>query len=172
MLSSFTDPYDDEILYSAIARYHQRWSYQNYKEIIKKMVKLSPEDRYNNIFEVRKALIKLFNRFTKENRTYIFSLDSSKIEYMRNLSLVPSRGSYSDIIEDNISTYRDRNGNKGILLQKAGMVEDSSEYSNLFYNEIKDYEKRIRELNERLIEKETILEDELDRLVFNFYAIA
>ena len=59
-----------------------------------------------------------------------------------------------DIIEDNISTYRDRNGNKGILLQKAGMVGDSSEYSNLFYNEIKDYEKRIRELNERLIEKE------------------
>jgi len=35
MLSSFTDPYDDEILYSAIARYHYRWSCQNNKELLK-----------------------------------------------------------------------------------------------------------------------------------------
>lgn len=35
----------------------------------------------------------------------------------------------------------------------------------------KNYE-TLRRIAERLIEKETILEDELDRLVFNFYAIA
>mgnify|MGYP001180975763 FL=1 len=59
-----------------------------------------------------------------------------------------------DIIEDNISTYRDRNGNKGLLLQKAGMIGDASEFSNVFYNEIKDYEDRIYELNQRLLKKE------------------
>jgi len=101
-----------------------------FKEIIKKMVKLSPEDRYNNIFEVRKALIKLFNRFTKENRTYIFSLDSSKIEYMRNLSLVPSRGSYSDIIEDNINedfleAY--------IFVENEGKTEESYKLYGMHY---------------------------------------
>jgi len=73
------------------------------KEIIIKMVKLLPEDRYNNIFEVRKALLKLFTRFTKSNRTFVFSIDTSKIEHMRRLSLVPNSGKYEDIIENNIN---------------------------------------------------------------------
>lgn len=75
----------------------------DFKEIIKKMVRYLPEDRYSNIFEVRKALIKLFSRFTKNSRTYIFSLNSNLIEYMRNLSLVPNNGNYTDIIENNIN---------------------------------------------------------------------
>ncbi|MDK2934400.1 MAG: hypothetical protein PWP27_2210 [Clostridiales bacterium] len=74
-----------------------------FKEIIKKMVKLSPEDRYDNIFEVRKELKKLFNRFTKQNRTYIFSIDSGKIVHMRNLSLVPNSDNFADIIENYIN---------------------------------------------------------------------
>ena len=67
------------------------------------MVKLSPEDRYDNIFEVRKELKKLFNRFTKQNRTYIFSIDSGKIVHMRNLSLVPNSDNFADIIENYIN---------------------------------------------------------------------
>ena len=74
-----------------------------FKSIIQKMVKLLPEDRYNNIFEVRKALLKLFTRFTKSNRTFIFSIDTGKIEHMRNLSLVPSSGRYEEILENNIN---------------------------------------------------------------------
>lgn len=37
MLKSFADPYDDELLYSAIARYHNCWSIQSYKEVLKNL---------------------------------------------------------------------------------------------------------------------------------------
>jgi hypothetical protein len=37
MLKSFADPYDDELLYSAIARYHSCWSIQSYKEVLKNL---------------------------------------------------------------------------------------------------------------------------------------
>jgi len=59
-----------------------------------------------------------------------------------------------DIIEDNIRTIRDANGKKGILLEKAGMVGDASEFKNMLYEEIYSYGKRIVELEEKLIEKE------------------
>ena len=45
-----------------------------------------------------------------------------------------------DIIEDNITTIRDLNGKKGILLEKAGIEGDTSEFTNLIFNEIKMYD--------------------------------
>lgn len=59
-----------------------------------------------------------------------------------------------DIVEDNISIYRDSNDKKGMLLEKAGITGDTSEYKNLIYEEIKDYDKRISAFNDRLIDKE------------------
>ena len=59
-----------------------------------------------------------------------------------------------DILQDNITTRRDINGYKGILLQKAGIVGDASEFNNFFYNEIQDYNKRISDLTDKLIDKE------------------
>ncbi len=60
-----------------------------------------------------------------------------------------------DIIQDNISTYKDENGQKGILLEKVGMPGDSSEFHNLLYNQIEDYEDEIDSLEDKMVEKET-----------------
>lgn len=72
------------------------------KEIIKKMIKVLPDERYTDIFEVRKALLKLFSRFSKRERTFIISIPTGKMDYMRNLSLVPNKVNYHDLVQINI----------------------------------------------------------------------
>jgi flagellar hook-associated protein 2 len=56
----------------------------------------------------------------------------------------------SDILEDYIKTT---NG-KGMLLQKAGMEGDATQYDNMLYDEIDDYEDDIKELLKKLADKE------------------
>lgn len=60
----------------------------------------------------------------------------------------------SDILEDNISIYRNKDGRKGILLEKAGMEGDSSQYSSSIAKDIDDYNERIKEMLDKLIVKE------------------
>lgn len=60
----------------------------------------------------------------------------------------------SDILNDYISTLRDKNGNKGILLEKAGMAGDLSQYESSLSKEISSYDDRIREMYVKLAEKE------------------
>jgi flagellar hook-associated protein 2 len=59
-----------------------------------------------------------------------------------------------DIIEDNISTTRDENGYKGLLLEKAGIEGDVTQYSNSLTKKIEDYEERIDEILDKISEKE------------------
>lgn len=59
-----------------------------------------------------------------------------------------------DILQDYISTTRDGSGNKGILIEKAGVDDDSSETDNYFYNLISDYDEKIDYLTNKLEEKE------------------
>lgn len=59
-----------------------------------------------------------------------------------------------DIIEDNISTMKNSNNKKGILLEKAGIEGDASEFSNLMFKEIKMYDLEISTLYDKLIAKE------------------
>lgn len=56
----------------------------------------------------------------------------------------------SDILEDYIRTT---NG-KGMLLQKAGMEGDATQYDNTLYDEIDDYADDIKELIDKLNDKE------------------
>ncbi len=88
---------------------------------------------------------------------------SSSISYSRTLSSADRNTRYqeqglvhrlSDIINDNISTFRDSNGNKGTLLEKAGMPGDGSEIKNYFYEQIKDYEDAMERWENRLADKE------------------
>jgi len=60
----------------------------------------------------------------------------------------------SDIIEDNISTLRDNNGRKGILLEKAGIQGDVTEFNSSLEREINTYDKKINELTRKLYIKE------------------
>lgn len=60
----------------------------------------------------------------------------------------------SDILDDNTSIFRDNNGKKGALLEKAGLVGDSSEYKNTLFTEIQGYTKEYTDLQARLTDKE------------------
>lgn len=62
-----------------------------------------------------------------------------------------------DIIQDNISTMRDSNGNKGKLIQIAGLEGDPSVYDNNIYKAIKDLEEKISAWEEKLMK----IEDDL-----------
>lgn len=94
----------------------------------------------------------------------LFSKKSDTVpSYSRDLTASQKKARYdeeglahriSDIIEDNISTIRDKDGNKGILLQVAGIAGDASEYSNNIYSQITQYNTQISNLAEKLADKE------------------
>jgi len=59
-----------------------------------------------------------------------------------------------DILQDNIRITRNANGKKGILLEKAGIAGDLTEYDNLIVNEIKAKETLIDEMLVKIYKKE------------------
>jgi len=70
----------------------------------------------------------------------------------------------SDIIEDNITTLRDKDGRKGVLLEKAGIEGDLSEFNSSLAKEVDDYNDRIAELLEKLVIKEENYYTQFSRL--------
>ncbi len=77
----------------------------------------------------------------------------------------------SDILQDNIRTRRDKDGRKGVLLEKAGIVGDASEKVNLMDDQLKNMNKRIDDAIERMYRAEnrywaqfTALETALQRM--------
>ncbi|NLM51575.1 MAG: flagellar filament capping protein FliD [Firmicutes bacterium] len=60
----------------------------------------------------------------------------------------------SDILNDNIRTTRDNAGKKGILLEKAGIEGDITEFRNFYDERIKEINKQIDRLNELFARKE------------------
>lgn len=109
----------------------------------------------------------------------IFAKDSD-IAYNRNLTTAQSNQRYkecgvmqriSDIFEKYISTSRDKNGNKGLLLEKAGIKNDTTETLNSLTEEIEKYKDRIEKLQDlyydkedRLYEKYATLETTMSKL--------
>jgi flagellar hook-associated protein 2 len=61
----------------------------------------------------------------------------------------------NDILQDNVRTTRNSSGKKGFLIEKAGIKGDFTEFSNLLYNQIKDKDKMIANLTEKLAVKES-----------------
>lgn len=70
----------------------------------------------------------------------------------------------SDILDDNISTIRNDDGKKGILLERAGMVGDLSEFNSALSKEISDYDTRIGEMLTKLVQKESNYYNQFTRL--------
>lgn len=70
----------------------------------------------------------------------------------------------SDIIEDQISILRDKNDRKGILLEKAGMEGDSSDFNSSLARDITDYDSKINEMLVKLAEKEEGYYQQFSRL--------
>ena len=59
-----------------------------------------------------------------------------------------------DVLNDNIRTARDSMGKKGILLEKAGVQGDLSEFTSTLFNEISKYSVSIKSMTDKLYEKE------------------
>lgn len=59
-----------------------------------------------------------------------------------------------DILMDNIRTTRDSQGRKGILLEKAGIVGDITEFQNMMDEELRRLDKRIDAAVEAMIRQE------------------
>lgn len=62
-----------------------------------------------------------------------------------------------DIMQDNIRTTRDSNGYKGMLLEKAGISGDITEFNNFLNDSIEEKDKMIDNLLSKLVTKENML---------------
>lgn len=114
---------------------------------------------------------KIMDIFAKESEIYRYkpTLTSSERKQRYNESGIMIR--ISDIIQDNITTLRDSNDRKGKLIEKAGIEEDASEFSNSITKEINDYKAKIKSLwklyterEERLYKKYTALETAMSKI--------
>ncbi len=94
--------------------------------------------------------------------TEIFSR-RSHISYSRTMTAEDARERFatsglahriSDILNDNISTFRNSNGQKGILIERAGIVGDLSEFRNFFDSRLADVNRQIDRMEILLRRKE------------------
>ncbi|MCM8900488.1 flagellar filament capping protein FliD [Caldicoprobacter algeriensis] len=100
----------------------------------------------NNPEQVMELFIK------KSSIDYSPNLDSSSRTQRYNESGLMYR--IYDILMDNIRTTRDSQGRKGILLEKAGIVGDITEFQNMMDEELRRLDKRIDAAMEALIRQE------------------
>jgi len=88
--------------------------------------------------------------FTKESDYKYEDGDNRATRYKENG--LASR--IEDIIKDYVRTSRDTNGRKGILIEKVGVKDDASYYSNYFTDKIGDMDDRIDSMIDFLADKE------------------
>lgn len=67
------------------------------KPVLKKLVEENPNDRYENIFEVKNALMNLFIRFLDLNKTIVLTADFEEIRRLKYLRLIPNTASIQEI---------------------------------------------------------------------------
>lgn len=96
---------------------------------------------------------KLLNGVSENNPSYSRNMTKEQREDRYENSGIFQR--LSDIIEDNITTARDADGRKGILLEKAGIEGDLSNTKNFITEELFRYDDRIDILSDKLDKKET-----------------
>ncbi|NLY19119.1 MAG: flagellar filament capping protein FliD, partial [Clostridiaceae bacterium] len=111
------------------------------------------EDRLKEA--IRQKLDEVKNLFINQSETVP--------EYTRELTASERSARYkeqgllfriSDIVEDYISTIRDKDGRKGILLEKAGIEGELSEFENSLAKSIRSYDVKINEFMVKLAQKE------------------
>lgn len=98
--------------------------------------------------QVRELLIKTSDTVPQYDRD--LTSEQRKVRYKEQGLL----HRISDILNDNISTIRNKNGLKGTLLEKAGIEGDLSQYNSSLSKEISSYDERISEMYTKLAEKE------------------
>jgi flagellar hook-associated protein 2 len=97
-------------------------------------------------------IAKLFMQTSTKQSSYSSDLTSRQREDRNSDQGIFQR--INDILQDNVRTTRNNDGKKGFLIEKAGIKGDFTEFSNLLYNQIKDKDKMIANLSEKLADKE------------------
>ncbi len=98
------------------------------------------------------------NIFTQQSETYAGTVGARNLTSEQRQIRYGEQGlafRLYDLVQDNVSTMRDSNGQRGRLLQRAGMVGNTSETDNFMYRQIQEFEKQMQRMNERLISKES-----------------
>ena len=72
------------------------------KPIVKKLVAENPEHRYENIYELRKDISKLFMRFLDTDKVILFTASYERFKDLKNLRLLPQSISIKDASEKNL----------------------------------------------------------------------
>ncbi|NLL06175.1 MAG: flagellar filament capping protein FliD [Clostridiaceae bacterium] len=111
--------------------------------------------------KLRNALTNNFDQVVKlftndAEHSYMESLDDSTKRTERYKQSGVAQRLY-DIIQDNVRTTRNADGKKGVLLEKAGYANDSTDYKNLMLDQIKSKETLIDALEQKMLAKETAL---------------
>lgn len=103
------------------------------KEIVKKMVCADIEERYENIFEVKKDILSFLKIVLKTDKKYFIKLNSRILDYMKKVSLVSQHKVYKDIIDEDI--YND-------FLEAFADIEidDNNEENYVFYGNTFSFE--------------------------------
>ena len=111
------------------------------------------EDKLKNaLLSKPDEVAKLINGVSAENPSYSRTASAEQRADRYSKSGVLQR--LSDIIENHVSTLRDKDGRKGILLEKAGIEGDLSNTKNLISDQLKDYDDRINNMIAKLTRKE------------------
>lgn len=112
------------------------------------------EDKLKNALLTKPdEVAKLLNGVSEENPRYNRTATAEQRADRYSKSGVFQR--VSDIIDNHVSTLRDSSGNKGILLEKAGIEGDLTSGKNLISDQLQDYDDRIARMIEKLTTKET-----------------
>jgi len=96
--------------------------------------------------EVINLLVKTSDIAYDPNKTY-----SSRQDRNKQIGIFQR---IKDILEDNIRTTRNSSGKKGVLLEKAGVKGDVTEFNSLLSKEIKEKERLISDLEKKLFDKQ------------------
>lgn len=72
------------------------------KPIVKKLVAENPDDRYENIFELRKDISRLFMRFLDTEKTVVFTMAYERFKELKNFKLLPQSVTVKEAAEGNL----------------------------------------------------------------------
>jgi flagellar hook-associated protein 2 len=124
---------------------------------------LGGEQKLKDMLSTRgDKVAKLFMQTSRKQSTYSPDLTTSQRTDRNSDQGIFQR--INDILQDNVRTTRSSGGKKGFLIEKAGIKGDFTEFSNLLYNQIKDKDKMIADLSEKIADKENRYYSQFTRL--------
>ncbi|MCC5418216.1 flagellar filament capping protein FliD [Clostridium botulinum] len=98
---------------------------------------------------------KVFKIFSKQSDSYPrYTPDLTSTERKQRYSEEGILQRINDIFKDYTRTTKNVNGKMGIFVEKAGIKGTASEINNTLYKELEKREKSIKEMEDRLVERE------------------